>query len=118
MSDTSDNSNSSSNSESDNETLQELCNNFSKLKPYDFEPLASSDESEKEDEVTIEDQREPNTNQRKGNKNWCLCGFCKIMENERECWCCHEANEITDDLFKGKIFSIIVMFMNNQKCTI
>ena len=72
MPDTSD----SSSSEGEDETLQELCNNFSKLKPYDFELLASSDES---DEEEIEDHSEAkNTNQRKGNTNWCLCGCCKL----------------------------------------
>ena len=70
MSDTSDSSDSSS-SKGENETLQELCNNLSKLKPYDFEPLASSDESDKdEEEEEMEDYSEAkNTNQRKGNTN-------------------------------------------------
>lgn len=105
MPDTSDSSDSSS-SEGEDETLQELCNNFSKLKPYDFEPLASSDESdEDEEEEEIEDHSEAkNTNQRKGNTNWCLCGCCKLMGNERECWCCQEANEIADELFEGLYF--------------
>ena len=105
MSDTRDSSSSisnSSDSEEDEEILRELCNR-SKLKPYDFEPLASSDENN-EDEETIEDHSEvKNTNQRKGNTSWCLCGCCKIMEYERECWCCQEANEIADELFEGNL---------------
>lgn len=107
MSDTSD----SSSSEGDNETLQELCNKLSKLKPYDFEPLASSDESDEdeEEEEEIEDHSEAkNTNQRKGNTNWCLCGCCKLMGYERECWCCQEANEIADELFEGLYFFILL----------
>ena len=104
MPDTSGSSDSSS-SKGEDETLQELCNNFSKLKPYDFELLASSDESDEDEEEEIEDYSEAkNTNQRKGNTNWCLCGCCKLMGNERECWCCQEANEIADELFEGLYF--------------
>ena len=54
----------SSSSKGDNETLQQI-----ELKPYDFEPFASSDDSdEDEEEETIEDHSEvKNSNQRKGN---------------------------------------------------
>ena len=42
-----------SSSESEEESfndIKELCENFAKLKPYDFEPLASTDESEGDEE--------------------------------------------------------------------
>ena len=83
-----------------------LTNDFKKFKPYDFEPLVSSD-----DENTTpgqESSSEPNGNDsngeelnnevvnRIGNTNWCKCGQCKEMDFERECWCCVEANEISD----------------------
>ena len=83
--------------------LKELCNDFAKLKPYDFEPLASSsDESESDDSYTTDQEEEEGT-QRKGKKDWCMCGFCEPMMTEIESYCCQEANEITDEKFEGKI---------------
>ena len=97
---------SDSSGESDDEILQELNDNLLNLKPYDFEPLASSDESdiEADDEQMNEDEDE--YDQRTGKTNWCLCGCCEIMNHERECLCCQEANEISDDLFQGNGFPL------------
>ena len=50
-SNTSSSSTSSSESEEENfDDIKDLCDNFAKLKPYDFEPLASTDESEDEEQ--------------------------------------------------------------------
>ena len=50
---------------------------FTKLKPYDFEPEESSSEDECENslqENTVISQV------RIGNTDWCLCGRCKSMD--------------------------------------
>lgn len=88
----------SSSSESDEEFLEHC---LSKLKPYDFEPLASSSNDECEDDESKEDLR-------KGKSDWCQCGYCLAMENEKECWCCSEANEISDELFEGTLVCIVI----------
>jgi len=90
---------SSSENSSDDELIQEICEDLSKLKPYDFEPLASSGDNSNEESDEQEKQNEGDS--RKGSKSWCLCECCEIMHNERECWCCQEANEVTDELFEG-----------------
>ena len=99
MSDT-DNSYSSENSscsssESDEENgLFEFSEDFKKLKPYEFEPLASSSSDEESKESDVE-------NTRKGNTDWCSCDCCNVMTTEAESLCCKEANEILDNLFEG-----------------
>ena len=96
----------SSDSEEDNfDKLQELCDDFAKLKPYDFEPLASTDESDSEESYTTDNEEEEGV-QRKGKKDWCTCGCCEPMMTEIECYCCQEANEITDEKFEGKIIHL------------
>ena len=71
----------------------EIYKDLTKLKPYEFEPLASSsDEDANENEIK---------NSRKGKINWCQCACCKSMTNEMESLCCKEANEISDELFEG-----------------
>ena len=91
-------SNDSSSSGSDEEFLEHC---LSKLKPYDFEPLASSSNEESESD-------ESNKGSRKGKVDWCQCGYCQVMEKDRECWCCSEANEISDELFEGTILYIYI----------
>jgi len=87
----------SSHNESWDKTYENVCEKISTLKPYDFEPLASStlsndNESERKDD-----------NHQKENKNWCLCDHCEIMITGRECWCCQEANEISGMRFSDLI---------------
>ena len=95
---------STSESESDEETydVSNLCEDFKKLKPYDYEPLASSsDESDSE----LESDCQVPDDSRKGKKSWCKCAQCKAMQTERESWCCQEANEIAENLFEGMIIN-------------
>jgi hypothetical protein len=71
---------------------------FTKLKPYDFEPEESSSEDECENslqENTVISQV------RIGNTDWCLCGRCKSMDTFSESLCCRDTNEIPDELFQG-----------------
>ena len=86
---------STSESESNEETyaVSNLCEDFKKLKPYDYESLApSSDESDSELKSSSRDSW-------KGNKSWCKCAQCKAMQMEQESWCCQDANEIAENLF-------------------
>ena len=95
---------STSESESNEETydVSNLCEDFKKLKPYDYEPLASSsDESDSE----LESDCQVPDDSRKGKKSWCKCAQCKAMQTERESWCCQEANEIAENLFEGMIIN-------------
>ena len=91
-------------SESDEETydVSKLCEDFKKLKPYDYEPLASSsDESDSE----LESDCQVPDDSCKEKKSWCRCAQCKVMQTERESWCCQEANEIAENLFEGMIIN-------------
>lgn len=93
-------SNSSSDeNESDDQSydVSHLNKELNKLKPYDYEPLASSSDEAVEDNES--DTNNPSS--RRGEKCWCTCGHCDYMETENECWCCQEANEISDEIFKG-----------------
>ena len=104
--DSSHNSSGCSTSESENEgetyDVSNLCKDFEKLKPYDYEPLASSsDESDSE----LESDCQVLDDSRKGSKSWCKCAQCKAMQTERESWCYQEANEIAENLFKVMIIN-------------
>ena len=95
---------STSETESDEEThdVSNLCEDFKKLKPYDYEPLASSSDesgSELESDCQVADDS------RKVKKSWCKCTQSKAMQTERESWCCQEATEIAENLFKGMIIN-------------
>lgn len=93
----------SSNSSEDEQfdDLKDLCENFTKLKPYDFEPLASTEESDEEEIDDKTDEKEEESVQRRGKKDWCLCESCEPMSTEVESLCCQEANEIPDNKFEG-----------------
>ena len=71
---------------------------MTKLRPYDFEPLASSENSVQNSDAS---DAEVETSLRVGNIEWCQCDKCKYMESELESLCCVEANEIQDDFFEG-----------------
>ena len=95
---------STSESESDEETydINSLCEDFKKLKTYDYEHLASSsDESDSE----LESDCQVPDDSGKGKKSWCKCIQCKAMKTERESWRCQEANEIAENLFQGMIIN-------------
>ena len=61
---------STSESESDEETydVSNLCEDFKKLKPYDYEPLASSSEF-----LKLESDCQVPDDSRKEKKSWCKC---------------------------------------------
>ena len=65
-----------------------------KLKPYDFEPEASSSE---DDNIDISNEEKS----RIGNVDWCVCGKCRPMQTFTESLCCRDTNEVPDDLFEG-----------------
>ena len=70
-----------------------------KLKPYDFEPEASSSE---EDNIDISnDDSSDEEKSRIGNVDWCVCGKCRPMQTFTESLCCRDTNEVPDDLFEG-----------------
>lgn len=77
-----------------------LFEDFSKLTPFSFEPLLSSDD----DEYYTADENEMEESQKSSRLkqlNWCNCNKCQIMETEIECICCGELNEITEEKFEG-----------------
>ena len=70
-----------------------------KLKPYDFEPEASSNE---EDNIDISnDDSSDEEKSRIGNVDWCVCGKCRPVQTFTESLCCRDTNEVPDDLFEG-----------------
>ena len=89
------------------------CTDVTKLKPYEFEPLVSSMESEDDLDDTSNQIEEVSPSTRIGNIQWCECDSCEAMNTDHESLCCVEANEIPDDLFEGRIqilFQVIYMF--------
>ena len=95
---------SSNSSFSDNSNSSDSVSDISlpdvtKLKPYDFEPEASSSE---EDNIDISnDDSSDEEKSRIGNVDWCVCGKCRPMQTFTESLCCRDTNEVPDDLFEG-----------------
>ena len=80
-----------------------LCGDFSKITPFNIEPLESSSMniSLLKKELKILDS---SSNKRLNNLNWCICnGGCGIMETELESICCQELNEITEEKIEGTL---------------
>ena len=80
--------------------------NLTKLKPYDFQPLASSSLSSGENSDTNPDN---SGSSRVGSTAWCQCQKCETMLADVECLCCIEANEIPDEIFSF-IFLASILF--------
>ena len=76
--------------------LQVPAQNFG-LQPYQFEPLASSSDSNSdsnsEDEQVLNDDT-----WRLGNTAWCQCKRCIPMTTVEESMCCLEINELNDKM--------------------
>ena len=79
---------------------------ITKLKPYDFEPEASSSDDEFPTSLT---QEKSLPDIRIGNTFWCVCGKCLPMDTYAESLCCRDTNEITDECFLGIFHSIIMI---------
>ena len=69
------------------------------LKPYNYEPshqprkdFISNSENDKDSDVSSDSNQE---HSRKGNTDWCACGYCCAMETEIESFCCRELLIIT-----------------------
>ena len=80
------------------------------LKPYDFEPIVSSNSGDEAsgtyDEPEVqEDDNSSHSTSRVGNIRWCKCGECRAMSTEVESVCCSESNEIPEDFFEGTYFN-------------
>lgn len=76
-----------------------------KLKPYDFEPEASSSDEYGSEETVLDCMDTPtNFKDRIGNTDWCLCGKCRAMDTYSDSLCCRDTNEIPDDSFQGRVY--------------
>ena len=75
--------------------------NFAKLKPCNFEPTVSDNENTDGEVSSSAMQTKEAEKERKGNLDWCLCGKCKAMSTNAESWCCHEKNELSDEILNG-----------------
>ena len=95
---------SSSETESDEETYDviNLCKDLKKLKPYDYEPLASS--SDESDSELQSDCQAPDDSC-KGKKNGVNAPNARLCKWNKNSWCCQEANEIAENLFEGMIIN-------------
>ena len=80
-----------SDTQSDSSDIDNLlsCSNPSKLVPYSFEPLASSNNEDSDYEGHV--QKQSTSNSRIGNTEWCKCSNCQQMETDAESFCCAEA---------------------------
>ena len=83
-----------SDTESDSSDIETLlsCNDPSKLVPYSFEPLASSNDEDSDSEGNVLQQLFSNS--RIGNTKWCKRNNCRQMETDAESSCCAEADKI------------------------
>ena len=90
--------------------------NLTKLKPYDFEPLASSSSSSLSSGENSDTNPDISGSSRVGSTAWCQCEKCETMLADVECLCCIEANQIPDDFFEGNYyFSIFVYIYLKQE---
>ena len=64
---------------------------ITKLKPYDFEPVASSSD---DGFPTSSTQEKSSLDIRIGNTSWCLYGKCFSMDTNAESLCCRDTNKI------------------------
>ena len=71
------------------------------LKPYNFEPTVSGSENTDGEVSSSAMQTKEAEKERKGNLDWCLCGKCKAMSINAESKCCHEKNELSDEILNG-----------------
>lgn len=107
MSESSSYSDDCSSEESNEDFIDNFNKAFSKLKPYEFEPILSSDEESDSDKgEEEEEQRKEIVQERTGKKDWCLCDCCEVMESEIESLCCQETNEIGHDLSDNKCVTL------------
>ena len=72
------------------------------LRPYDFEPIPSSQPQNEPDTQTYSENDIEQPARRSGNNSWCRCGKCRIMDTEEESLCCHD-EYIQDRYLNGKI---------------
>ena len=92
-----------------------LFEDFSKLSPFNFEPL-DDDEYYKAAEDSEVKAKRPRLN----NLNWCDCGGCAMMKTEIECVCCCELNGISEEKFEGMKyfkFKLSFYFLNSNVFT-
>ena len=75
--------------------------NFVKLKPYNFDPIVYGKEKTDGEVSSSAMQTKEAEKERKGNLDWCLCGKCKAMSTNAESLCCHEKNELSDEILNG-----------------
>ena len=83
----------------------ELTNLNECLKPYNYEPshqprkdFISNSENDEDSDVSSDSNQE---HSRKGNTDWCACGYCRAMETEIESFCCRDTNKAPDNYFEG-----------------
>ena len=96
--------------ESDISDIESLltCNNPSKLVPYSFEPLASSNDEDSDIVGNVRQQSSSNSPIR--NTEWCKCNNCRQMESDAESLYCAEADEIHEEMFESKLtLSLLLM---------
>ena len=87
-----------SDTESDSSDIENLlsCNNPSKLVPYSFEPLVSSNDEDSDSDGNV--QQQSSSNSRIWNTEWCKCNDYRQVETDAERFCCAEADESTRDV--------------------
>ena len=102
-----------SDTESDSSDIETLlsCNDPSKLVPYSFEPLASSNDEDSDSEEKV--QQQTSSNSQTGNSEWCKCNNCQQMETDAERFCCAEADEIHEEMFEGKLTLCVLLISHS-----
>ena len=72
-----------------------MCGDFSKLTPFNFEPLEFSSEDEYFSAEEGTEEVDSSSNKRLNDLNWCICNGGSIF--------CQELNEITEEKFEGTL---------------
>ena len=110
-----------SDTESDSSDIESLwsCNGPSKLVPYSFKPLASSNNEDSDSDRNV--QQQSSSNSRTANTEWCKCNNFQQMEIDAEIFCCAEADEIHEEMFEGKLTLCVLLInffcvLHTQQC--
>ena len=102
-----------SDTESDSSDIESLlsCNGPSKLVPYSFKSLASSNNEDSDSERNV--QQQSSSNSRTANTEWCKCNNSQQMEIDAEIFCCAEADEIHEEMFEGKLTLCVLLILHS-----
>ena len=83
---------------SESSSNESIILDFSRLKPYDLEPVCKPRIFSSESELESEAEEKG----RIGDTDWCQCGECKPVTNYTKSLYCQDTNEVPEELCEGQ----------------